>query len=89
MRPCRATMSGDERLHRLLVADVGGGALGFAAIFRDLGRNLVELRFLAADETTVAPRLASSCAVQRPMPLPPPVTMWTCPSKRPGRKILR
>jgi hypothetical protein len=39
--------------------------------------------------TTVAPSEASSCATQRPMPLPPPVTHITWPAKRSGRKTLR
>ena len=34
---------------------------------------------------TWAPSEASSCAVQRPMPLPPPVTMMVWPANRPGR----
>src|SRR5882672_1529398 len=35
---------------------------------------------------TRAPSAASSCAVQRPMPLPPPVTMMAWPAKTPARK---
>ncbi len=42
---------------------------------------------LRPTSTTWAPRAASSWAVQRPMPLPPPVTMMVWPSNRPGRKI--
>ena len=38
--------------------------------------------------TTRALREASSCATQRPMPLPPPVTHITWPSNRPGWKTL-
>ncbi len=33
---------------------------------------------------TLAPRKASSRAVASPMPLPPPVTMATCPANSPG-----
>ena len=39
--------------------------------------------------TTWAPRLASSCAVQRPMPEPPPVTTTTRPCSKPGAKADR
>ena len=42
---------------------------------------------LRPTRATVAPRLLSSWAVQRPMPLPPPVTMITWPANRPSRKI--
>ena len=35
----------------------------------------------------LAPSDLSSCAVQRPMPEPPPVTTMVWPSNRPGRKI--
>ena len=34
---------------------------------------------------TCAPKVANSCAVQRPMPLPPPVTMTTWFANRPER----
>jgi hypothetical protein len=37
---------------------------------------------------TFAPSSHSVRAMASPMPLPPPVTMATCPSKRPGRKML-
>ncbi|MND67817.1 hypothetical protein D3C80_592430 [compost metagenome] len=39
---------------------------------------------LRPTSTTWAPRAASSWAVQRPMPLPPPVTMMVWPLNRPG-----
>ena len=39
--------------------------------------------------TTCAPSLASSCATQRPMPLPPPVTQTTWPANRSGWNTLR
>jgi hypothetical protein len=39
--------------------------------------------------TGVAPSAASSCAVQRPMPEPPPVTTITWPASRSGRKAER
>ncbi len=39
--------------------------------------------------TTWAPSAAISCAVQRPMPLPPPVTMTVWPSNSPGLKTER
>ena len=35
-----------------------------------------------------APSSPSVRAIARPMPLPPPVTMATCPAKSPGRKML-
>jgi len=38
---------------------------------------------------TVAPSEASSCAVQRPMPLPPPVTMIICPANKSARNTER
>ena len=38
---------------------------------------------------TCAPSAAISCAVQRPMPLPPPVTMMVWPSNSPGLKTER
>ena len=41
------------------------------------------------NNATLAPRLASSWAVHRPMPDPPPVTMTTCPANKPGLKTLR
>ena len=44
---------------------------------------------LRPTRATAASRLASSCAVQRPMPLPPPVTITTCPENGSGRKIDR
>ena len=34
--------------------------------------------------TTCAPSAAISCAVQRPMPLPPPVTRWSGPQTAPA-----
>ena len=37
---------------------------------------------------TVAPSEASSCATQRPMPLPEPVTQCTWPANRSGRNTL-
>jgi hypothetical protein len=40
---------------------------------------------LRPTSTTMAPRRASSCAVQRPMPEPPPVTITTRPANRPSR----
>ena len=39
--------------------------------------------------TTWAPSAAISCAVQRPMPLPPPVTITVWPSNNPGLKTER
>ena len=38
---------------------------------------------------TCAPSAAISCAVQRPMPLPPPVTTTVRPLKSPGVKTER
>ncbi len=38
---------------------------------------------------TFAPRAASSWAVQRPMPLPPPVTTTDWPANRPARNTER
>jgi hypothetical protein len=38
---------------------------------------------------TAAPSDASSCAVQRPIPEPPPVTTTTLPANRPGTKTER
>jgi hypothetical protein len=58
---------------------------GLAAVLGDLGGHGLELVGRAADERHVAPSDDSSCAVQRPMPLPPPVTMTTWPANRPGR----
>ena len=46
-------------------------------------------RALRPISTTCAPRLASSCAVQRPMPEPPPVITTTRPCMRPGAKADR
>ena len=50
----------------------------------DLALHRLELVRLAADERHRAPSAASSCAVQRPMPEPPPVTTTTWPANRPG-----
>jgi hypothetical protein len=50
-------------------------------------RTLSSLRSLRPTIATQAPSATSSCAVQRPMPEPPPVTMITEPAKRPGAKI--
>ncbi|MNT10522.1 hypothetical protein D3C72_1453570 [compost metagenome] len=44
---------------------------------------------LRPTSTTWAPSEASSCAVQRPMPEPPPVTTMHCPANRPGAKTER
>ena len=48
----------------------------------------LSLSALRPTSTTWAPSAASSCAVQRPMPLPPPVTHSTWPAKRSERKTL-
>ena len=60
---------------------------GFAAVLDDLAGDRGELLGLAADERHGGPQAASSWAVQRPMPLPPPVTMTTWPANSPSRKI--
>ena len=44
---------------------------------------------LRPTSTTCAPSDASSCAVQRPIPEPPPVTTITCPANRPGANTER
>ena len=72
----------DKLGHRKLLVLVGYGLtpLGQALIALAAGWPLI---------TTCAPSAASSCATQRPMPLPPPVTQQTRSSNRPGRKTLR
>ncbi len=39
--------------------------------------------------TTFAPSCTSSSAMERPMPVPPPVTIATLPSSKPSRKMVR
>ena len=58
-----------------VAADVGGA---FRVHARDLVGNRLELRGRRPINATRAPRLASSCTVQRPRPLPPPVTITSC-----------
>jgi hypothetical protein len=50
-----------------------------------LGLNRSQLVLIASHQGTVAPRDASSCATQRPMPEPLPVTTTTCPANNAAR----
>jgi hypothetical protein len=68
---------GDGGLDGGLVADVAGVPVGGAAVLGDLGGDGESFARLRPMRTTWAPSAASSCAVQRPMPLPPPVTTTT------------
>jgi hypothetical protein len=52
-------------------------------------RTRSSLSGLRPTSATSAPSAASSCAVQRPMPLPPPVTIMVWPENRPGAKTDR
>ena len=45
-----------------------------------LGLNCRQLVLIAPHQGHGSPRDASSCATQRPMPEPPPVTTTTCPA---------
>ena len=76
----------EERVDRLLVADVERLVLEAAARRRSPRRLLERLRAAPAADT-LAPRRASSSAVARPSPVPAPETTQTCPSSRPGAKI--
>jgi len=61
----------------------------FAAILADLGRDGLELRHRAAHQHDVRAEGGEFMGVQRPMPLPAPVTMMVWPANRPGRNTLR
>ena len=86
MRPKSPSTARTTSLHALLLADVGRVAARRAARVRDLARDRFELSGLRPTSATRAPSAASSCAVQRPMPLPAPVTMPAWPANRPSRK---
>jgi hypothetical protein len=62
-------------------------AIGRAAVFGDFRRDLLQFFGLRPTRITLAPSAASSWAVQRPMPLPPPVTMTVWPLNRSALKI--
>ena len=87
MRPCAFRMAAtvaatvsSSRMSQAWVEDLPPSSAISAA-------TVASLSGLRPTSATVAPRLLSSWAVQRPMPLPPPVTMITWPANRPSRKI--
>ena len=90
MRPWRASTVADRRLHRVFVADVADVRRAAAADGLDLALHRARAsRALRPTIATRAPSDASSCAVQRPMPEPPPVTSATWPANRSARKTER
>jgi hypothetical protein len=87
MRPWAASTSaticltpGSSRMSQEWIVTRAAGAA--AAISAFTASSFSSLRPTSA---SAAPRLASSCAMQRPMPLPPPVTMTVWPANRPAR----
>ena len=80
---------GDRRLHRAssrmsqTCVEHAPPALSISA------RTASSLAAVRPTIATAAPSDASSCAVQRPIPEPPPVTTATWPRSRPGAKIDR
>ena len=80
---------GDGGLDLRFLADVAGMRRADAAGGLDLALHRVAAcASVRPTITTAAPSAASSCAVQRPMPEPPPVTTTTWPGTGPARRSI-
>src|SRR5260221_14727 len=86
MRPCAAFTSATIACTRSTSRTSTAIALALLPDARIWAAAASTRSSLRLASTTWAPRDASSSAMPSPMPLPPPGTSATCPSKRPGRK---
>jgi hypothetical protein len=86
-RPVLGDQLSDQLFYRVFVTDVAGVPVRAATVFGDFGGDFCSFSGLRPTSSTLAPSAASSWAVQRPMPLPPPVTMRVWPLNRSALKI--
>ena len=83
-RATRAPASIHRGRDQRFVPDVGGGRWRCRRRFRSRPAPPPAFPACGRPARRARPARTSSCAVQRPMPLPPPVTMTVWPAKRPG-----
>jgi hypothetical protein len=85
-RAMRGHNGGHGLFDRVFLADVTHLKTDCATILRDFVRHRLQLLNLAPHQRHLGTQCASSCATQRPMPEPPPVTTTTLPANRLGAK---